>query len=328
MIVHSFAGRPASRLRGTALALLATGLAACGGDNLASGNPPDSTPPIDTTPPPPPVDTTPPIDTTPPPPPVDSAPPPTHVGIGLGPTQTPYQRYSREFSGSQQNGQPDSIMVVLDAARRASARITINFSGNQQWIRDENGFSITKWKQRVDRFRGKNIDSYIADGTLIGHLIMDEPSDPTNWNGKPVPQGLIEEMAKYSKDIWPNLTVIIRAWPDYLEGGNYPSLDATWIQYHSRFGDLDNFIETRLHAAQELGLAVVGGVNAIRGGPGKTSMSPSELRSWGERILEEDICLFLLFDYKEDYFARADIQAAMEHLTDIARGLPKRDCKK
>jgi hypothetical protein len=336
MTAH-FLTQPASRFRAASLVLLALGAAACSnGDGLAnSENPPpvDTTPPIDTTPPP--IDTTPPpIDTTPPP--IDSGPPPTHVGIGFGPTASPWELYGPIYSGSNQNGQPDNVLANLAAARRASARITISFTGNEQYNRDENGFSLAKWKQRVDRFRGMNFDSYIADGTLLGHLILDEPSDPGNWSGKIVPQADIEAMAKYSREIWPNLTVIIRAWPDYLEGGSYPNLDATWIQYHERFGDIENFISKRLHTAHDLGLTVVGGLNVINGGgpnsgmpsysTGKRAMNATQLRNWGERMMKEDICLFILWEYRESYFSRPDIQEAMEHLADVARGRPKRDC--
>jgi hypothetical protein len=248
----------------------------------------------------------------------------------------PLASFGGVFSGGHQNGQPDSLLVNLEAARRASARVMISFTGNEQWNRDENGFSLTIWKQRVDRFRGLDITSYIADGTLIGHLLLDEPSDPHNWNGHTVPHSEIEAMAKYSKDIWPTLTTIIRAWPDYLKGHSYPSLDATWIQYHDRFGDIEGFIDTRVRDAQALGLAVVAGVNVINGGgpnsgmpsygAGKKAVNASQLRSWGERLLEEDICLFLMWEYRQDYFSRPDIQAASEDLSELARSRPKRAC--
>ncbi len=225
----------------------------------------------------------------------------------------------------------------LEAARRASARVMINFAGAEHNSRDANGFSLAKWKQRVDRFRGVNFDSYIADGTLIGHLLMDEPSDPSNWNGKKVPLEDIEAMAKYSKDLWPSLTTIVRGWPSYLTGYSYKSLDATWIQYHDRFGDIESFLSTHLRGAKALGLAVVGGLNVINGGGpnsgmpsydevGKKAMNPEQLRSWAKRFMQEDICLFLLWNYRSEYFSRPDIKAVMEDLSQEARKRPKRGC--
>jgi hypothetical protein len=213
----------------------------------------------------------------------------------------------------------------------------IAFTGSGKHMRDSEGFSFTKWKQRVDRYRGIDFESYVADGTLIGHLIMDEPSDPGNWNGKRVPLPEIEAMAKYSKEVWPTLATIVRAWPWYLKGGSYPHLDATWIQYHSRFGDIDTFLSTHLSEAKALGLAVVGGLNVINGGnkdsgmpsfkDGKNAMNPSQLRSWGGRFLEEDVCLFILWNYRSEYFSRSDVKAAIEDLAEQARRRPKRACR-
>jgi hypothetical protein len=254
----------------------------------------------------------------------------------LGPSGVSGSNYPSLFTGAHLNGQPDSLLADLEAARRASARVLVSFTGNEQWNRDENGFSFTKWKQRVDRFRGLDISSYIADGTIIGHLLLDEPSDPHNWNGHVVPQAQVEAMASYSKEIWPTLTTIIRAWPAYLKGYSYPNLDATWIQYHSRLGDIEGFIDTRVHEAQALGLAVVAGMNVVNGGgpnsgmpsygEGKNAMNPSQLRLWGERLLAEDICFFLLWEFRQDYFSRPDVQAAAEDLVDSARHRPKKDC--
>jgi len=248
----------------------------------------------------------------------------------------PWESYGPVFSGAQQNGQPEKMLPGLDAARRANARVMVNFAGAEHNSRDRNGFSFVKWKQRVDRFRGINFDSYIADGTLIGHLILDEPSDPTNWNGKSVSPSDLEAMAKYSKELWPGLSAIVRAWPSYLKGHSYRHLDATWIQYHARFGDVESFLDTNLRGARALGLAVVGGLNVTNGGgkdsgmpsysKGKNAMSASQLRSWGRRFLKEDVCLFLLWSYRAEYFSRADIKAAMADLADQARQRPKKAC--
>jgi hypothetical protein len=214
----------------------------------------------------------------------------------------------------------------------------ISFTGNEQYSRDSNGFNLTLWQQRVDRFRGIDFESYIADGTLIGHLLMDEPGDPHNWNGKVVPQSAIEAMARYSKEIWPSLTTIVRAWPSsYLKGYSYPHLDAVWIQYHARWGDLETFLDTNMREAKALGLAVVGGMNVINGGgkdngmpsyeKNKSSMSGSQLREWGGRFRAEDVCFFLLWKYRPEYFSRPDVTAAMEDLSQVARQRPKKACR-
>jgi hypothetical protein len=257
--------------------------------------------------------------------------------MALGPAQQAPEGWGPEFSGTVYTAQPGSLYADLEAARRASVRLFVSFTGNEQYLRDANGFNLTKWKARVDRFRGYDLSSYIADGTINGHFILDEPSDAANWNGHVVPQAQIEEMARYSKQIWPTLPAIIRAYPDFLDGSQYPSLDAVRVQYHSRFGDVDAFIDRHLSGARALGLSMVGGLNVIHGGsknngmpsysPGKFSMSPTELRQWGARYLTEDLCGFVLWEHRPDYFSRSDVKAALEELSRVARGRPKRTCR-
>lgn len=257
--------------------------------------------------------------------------------MALGPAQQPAESWGPEFSGTVYTAQPDSLLADLESARRASVRLFVSFTGNEQHLRDANGFNLTKWKARVDRFRGYDLSSYIADGTISGHFILDEPSDEANWNGHVVPLPQIEEMARYSKEIWSTMPTIIRAWPDFLKGFEYHNLDAVRVQYHARFGDIDEFIHGHLTEARALGLKVIGGLNVIHGGgkdsgmpsysPGKFSMSPAQLRAWGTRYMEEDLCGFVLWEHRPDYFSRPDVKAALEDLSRLARGRPKQSCR-
>jgi hypothetical protein len=101
-------------------------------------------------------------------------------------------------------------------ARRLKLRLYVSFSGSVPYIRNTNGFGLTLWKQRVDRFRGLDPQSYIDDGTIAGHFLLDEADDKSNWNGKIVPVELVEQLAAYSKGIWPTMPAIIRASTSYL----------------------------------------------------------------------------------------------------------------
>src|SRR3954471_3517030 len=183
--------------------MLAVG--ACGGDSSDIGappatpevpQPPDSpeTPPAPESPPPP--DPEPPAAPPPESPPPPSA-PPDHNGIPFGPnvytkgesskSLVPPSDIDTAFSGLVTAAFPQTLVAKLEAARRRSDRILLAFAGNSEFYRDANGFNLDMWKARVDKFRTIDISSYIADGTLIGHFIMDEPSDPGNWFGHPVP---------------------------------------------------------------------------------------------------------------------------------------------
>jgi hypothetical protein len=265
-----------------------------------------------------------------------------HVGLAMGPNHVPPTKFGNLFTGTQitatliENGQ-SCLLSDLAAARRANMRVFISFTGNERHYRDANGFSVEMWKARVNRFRNLDLSPYIADGTIMAHLIMDEPSDPSNWNGKAVPLADIEEIARYSKEVWPTMPTLIRTWPEYLEGYQFPHLDAVWFHYLDRWAPLDGFIGEHFPAARALGLNIVGGLNVLNGGSsqsgipgkkaGKFAMSADEVRAWGERILAEPgMCAFLFWEYSDAYLSRPDIRAALEDLVAKARDYPQRSC--
>jgi hypothetical protein len=345
--------RPALRFPGPLLFLLSLVLTACGsgGASLATSGPPDSAD-TDTLSPPsvPPIDTTaPPVDTTAPPPPGDTVPQPpdsvptgppivpVHHGIPSGPFHLPAALYGPDFNGAYHAPWLGPLLADLETARRTNTRVLLNLTGSSTNFTDENGFSMTRWKQLVDRFRGLDLSSYISDGTIVGHFLLDEPNDPTNFKGE-VSTADIEEMARYSKEIWPTMATLIRAWPAKLKGYPFKNLDAAWAQYHSRFGPIQPFIESNVRDAKAAGLALVMGLNVMNGGSpssgipglrdGKFAMSASELRTWGKAMLDEPyVCAFLLWKYHEAYFSRADIKAAMIDLTHEAEGHPEKACR-
>ena len=362
--VLSRAGR-ALWLGGPLLVLLAVPLSSCSeGSSLVSSEsplppadstpPPDSTPPDTTTPPPPDTTTPPPPDTTPPPPPDTTGPanptdcgpsagasgPPQHVGIPFGPATMPPSKFSTQWSGTIYTATSATCLPVhLARARSVNQRMFVSFTGNEQHNRDENGFSMTKWKQRVDRFRSVNLTSYIEDGTILGHFILDEPADPANWSGKVVTKEQIEEMARYSKEIWPTMPTMIRAWPDYLHGFQFKHLDAVRFHYLELRGPIDPWLQKNMGEARALGLAIIGGLNVLNGGsknsgiPGRHEkrygMSANEIRTWGNRFLNEPgMCAFILWEDDDAYFARSDIKAALEELAAKARSYPKQPCRR
>jgi hypothetical protein len=343
------------RLLGSLLFVSLTAVACNNGSSLESNEspPPDTTttPPPDTTTPLPPVDTTPPPpDTTPPPQPsadcasTDPGGTPVHVGLAIGPNHIPPAKFgSTLFTGTQITATTDSgrtcLLSDLAAARRANVRVFISFTGSEQHYRDANGFSVPMWKARVDRYRNLDLTPYIADGTIIAHLIMDEPADPGNWSGKVVALSDIEEIAAYSKQIWPTMPTMIRSWPEYLKGYEFKHLDAIWFHYLDRWAPLDGYIAEHYATARSLGLNIVGGLNVMNGGSsgsgipgkhaGKNAMSADEIRSWGEKLLAEPgTCAFLFWEYNEAYLSRPDIKAAMQEIVDKAKSYPTRSCAK
>lgn len=295
-----------------------------------------------TTPPPPPdsggVDSIPGSDSLVPPP--DTAPTPAkYPGIPFGLFRTPPELWSPEFNGGTREMPPEHLLAHLMAARRAGGRIIIRMVGGEPNYRNsDKTFSITKWKQRLDRFRDIDFNSYIEDGTIAGHFILDEPHDKSNWGGTTVPPAVIDELAKYSKEIWPTMLTVVRGWPSFLKGYHYQYLDAAWAQYSARFGPIDSFVKQNVQDAKETGLALIVGLNLINGGTkasginglyaGTYSMSAEQVRSWGDALVSEPYaCAFISWMYYKPYLSREEIKSALSELSLKAKSHPDPGCR-
>lgn len=258
-------------------------------------------------------------------------------GIPFGTFHVPLSLYGPTFNGSLANIYPSYLLSYLETARRTGTKIVVNFAGNEDNYKTDGKFDLTKWKQRVNRFKGISLSSYINDGTLLGHYLIDEPHDPENWGGRTVPRATLDAMARYSKQLWPSLTTVVRSWPKYLKGYNYLYLDAAWAQYSARFGAVSSFMTQNVQDAKASGLALVIGLNMLAGGnsdgltgyySGRYSMSASQIRSWGGTMLSNSYpCAFLSWRYDSRYLGRSDIKSANTYLADKARAKSTKSCR-
>jgi hypothetical protein len=233
------------------------------------------------------------------------------------------------YNGALQTAGPTDILLNLAAIKARDGRVILNLGGAQKHFKDAEGhFSLTKWKAQVDRFRTVNFSSYIDDGTIVGHYLIDEPYDAHNFGGQVVGGATVEEMAKYSKGIWPGLATIVRAEPYLVQwSGTYHYLDAAWAQYLYRKGDVKDYIAENVGFAQSMGLALVVGLNLRDGGVRNKPMTASQVLSWGSTLLSgSDPCAFISWKYDATYLARSDVHEAMQSLSDMARKRPSKAC--
>ena len=206
-------------------------------------------------------------------------------GIPIGFFAHPTTMFNDRYNGGHQVISENALLKELTEIKSRGGRVALSLAGSPKYYLENGHFSFTKWKERINRYRGINFSSFIADGTVIGHFMIDEPNDPANWNGQAVSPAMLEEMGKYSKQLWPEMPTIIRVEPNYL-GMNHKYVDAAWAQYLYRRGDVDEYIRRNVADAQERGLALVVGMNVLKGGnPSGTRMSASEVQSWGSALL-------------------------------------------
>ena len=250
-------------------------------------------------------------------------------GIPFGNFAQPISQLGSIFNGSHENSTPTGLLRELQETKSRGGKVILALSGSPRYYKDGAGnFSYTKWKERVNRFRNVNFRSYVEDGTIVGHYLIDEPNDPSNWNGKEGSSSMVEEMAKYSKSVWPTMLTIVRAEPKFM-GDNHRYLDAAWAQYLSRRGNVNDYIKDVVNTAQRKGLALVVGMNVLKGGtPNGTRMTASEVENWGSTLLSSSYpCAFINWEYSGDYYSSSSIRSAMSALRRKAENRSTKSCR-
>jgi hypothetical protein len=266
-------------------------------------------------------------------------------GIVFAPTDVDNALLGPVYTGTLRVPGPTSLLAELSMARSRNARFILKLvGGSDNWVKNSDGsFSFTKWKAMVDRFKAINISSYIADGTILGHYLIDEPNRAAKWGGKIIPHATLEAMAKYSKQLWPGIPTMVRVVPSWLATApiTYTYLDAAWTQYTAVKGDAAKWLASEVASAKSKGLGLVVSMNVIDGGNGSSgirgwtsgrySMSATEVRSYGTALLNNSYaCAFFMWTYQyggKTYFARADIKSAVTELSNKAKAHARTSCR-
>jgi hypothetical protein len=245
-------------------------------------------------------------------------------GIPMGTFAQPTSTIGSLYNGGLRNIWPSYLKKELAAIKARGGRVVLTFSGNERHYKTGGRFDMAKWKARVNRFRGVDFSSYVRDGTIIGHYLIDEPNDPQNW-GRPIPPSTLEEMAKYSKQLWPNLTTVVRVEPGYL-GHNHRYLNVAWAQYVYRKGTASDYIRRNVANASSRGLGLIVGLNILKGGPGGGRMSASQITTWGSTMLSSSYpCAFISWQYNSNLTTSA-MRTAMNVLRRRAESRASKRC--
>ena len=261
-------------------------------------------------------------------------------GLPFGFWRLEYSQLGSDWTSLHRGSTPNSIRRDLEIARKHGGRVFIQLAGRKKHYQNKNGsFSLEKFKARLNAYKGLNLDSYIADGTLAGHMLIDEPSDKSNWDGKVMSYADVEAAAKASKAIWPKLPAIVRSVPTWLQGAKFrwTYLDGAWGQYSARKGEVNKYIAAESRAAKAEGLTMVWGLNIINGGNGSSrkrgdsrgsyNMSASELQKYGKALIgTSNTCGFLMWMYDHGYMKNGSVMSAMKSLSKLAKGRPALSC--
>jgi PKD repeat protein/predicted RecA/RadA family phage recombinase len=252
-------------------------------------------------------------------------------GIPYGVFALPKEKFGDIYNATLSVIWAKYLLGELKDIKARGGQVVLSLTGNENNYKDKDGhFSLAMWKARVDAYRGIDFSAYINDGTIIAHYLIDEPNDDTNWNGIAVPASVVEEMAAYSKLLWPKMPTVVRVDPSYLVKAKitYRYLDAAWAQYVTRKGTPQDYITRNVADAQKLGLALITGMNVRKGDTGGASFSASLIESAGTTLLADPYpCAFISWQYDQFFLERSDIRSAMASLAPKARAHVTRSCR-
>lgn len=209
-----------------------------------------------------------------------------------------------------------TLRQVLEDAQRNGFTLVLNLTGSRANIQDEQQhFELEKYKNVLQEFRDFDFSRY--KDIILCHLLFDEPQDPQNWGGEPIPFDLIDSAALYSKTLFPGIPTGVGAPATWLsQYGTYKALDYAKPQYSFRSGSIDDFILQNGTAAKAADLSLIYSVNVLSGYVNRTPFPPDELERVSILLLSDSLSNGLLYwKYDPAYFEDPAIHKAVANIT-------------
>jgi hypothetical protein len=259
------------------------------------------------------------------------------------------------FTASRDYEAPGELISHITAARARGIRLLLLLTGGSHDRYKTNGvFDMAKWKAAVNGFDTPAIRDAIAagvaDGTIIGNSVMDEPQQSgttiKDW-GPPgtMTKVRVDSLCGYVKSIFPTLPVGVGHDHNAFEPSkSYSVCEFFMTQYAQRKGDINTWRDGGLALAQRDGLEIIYSLNILDGGvQDKTGtwdcagtgglgthgrncrMTADQVREWG-KLLGQVGCALFAWRYDDGYFAKPENQAAFSEVAISMAGLPRRRC--
>lgn len=293
-------------------------------------------------------------------PPLTSTPPPIPTGGGLpfGMSQqlSRFGSLAAPMTMTADGMTASTLISRISAARAGGYKLIVNLTGggHAAYMSTIDGvyqFDESKWLAQMETFNTATIRQAVAqavaDGTIVGSSVMDEPyvSGGANGGGNTWgPKGTmtkarVDTLCGVLKQMFPTLAAGVAHQHDQFEPTkSYHVCDFIIDQYDWRRGDVTTFRDAGLAMAQRDHHAIMFGINILDGGvqdkdgnytcdgPGQGGkgtyapncrMTPQQVRDWGLLLGKAGCGL---------YMWRADAQfmdnsANVQALRDLASGL-------
>ena len=259
------------------------------------------------------------------------------------------------FTGSHDYVPPGEMIAHLDAARARGMSIVLAMTGgSHDRYKTDGVFDQGKWEAAMDGYDTPAIRDAIAvavaDGTVIGNSVMDEPHQSGTTSKAWGPPGTmtkarVDQLCGYVKSIFPTLPAGVGHDHNMFEpGSSYGVCEFLMPQYAARKGSVTAWRDGALAMAQRDGLAIVFSMNLLNGGvqdrtgawdcPGtgglgdrspNCRMTADQLRDFG-LTLGTAGCAMLSWKWDSGFVARPENQEAFSTIAIALAGLPRPRC--
>jgi hypothetical protein len=265
---------------------------------------------------------------------------------------------------SSEAGNAKTIVARINAARKLGMRVMLAMTGGAHslYMSTIDGvpqFDRAKWDAQLLTFNTPAIrdavGKAVADGTVIGAIVMDEPyvsGGPEGGGNTWGPRGTmskarVDSLCAAVHRIFPTLPAGVGHQHQLFEPTKrYRDCQFIVDQYESRYGDVTAWRDAGLAMARRDGHAVLFAFNVLNGGDqdrdgtwdcagtgGRGSHAPNcrmtadQVRRFG-LALGPSGCGLLMWRYDRSFWEQADNQAAFRAVADSLARVPCRSCSR
>ncbi|HEY8259416.1 MAG TPA: hypothetical protein VIG08_17290 [Gemmatimonadales bacterium] len=263
------------------------------------------------------------------------------------------------FSSSHDYIAPGEMANHIAAARAKGMHVVLAMTGgSHDRYKTAGVFDMAKWKAAVDAYNTQAVRDAIAqgvaDGTVVGNSVMDEPHqydglspDPTKSWGPigTMTVARVDTLCGYVKSIFPTLPVGVGHDPAVFQpDSSYHVCTFLLAQLAERKGSVTVWRDLGLARTQRDGMSIIFSMNLINGGaqdkigiwdcPGtgglgdrkpNCRMTADQVRDWG-KILGKAGCALLSWKYDSAFLARTDNQQAISEVAITLSELSRKSC--
>ena len=285
------------------------------------------------------------------------------VGIPFGPYAawdgTSLKPYTENFTATMGTFTPANLVTGISTARAQRKKLLLALTGgaHENYMTD-GVFDMAKWRAKMNTFNTPALKlavaAAVADGTIIGNSVMDEPhvkgtGDGNTWGpAGTMTKARVDSLCGYAKSVFPTLPVGVVHPHDAFEPSNsYRVCEFLVDQYAARRGSVTEFRDEALAFGRRDNMAIVFSINVMNGGiqaardgrwdcPLTTTggrgtydpncrMTPKQVRDWGI-LLGSAGCAMVAWRYDSSFMANPDNRAAFADVTARLATLPAKSC--